>query len=490
VAASAAAAAVAVTKAAAARATAKMTYNLRQQARGRRGAPGRAAAAPPAKPGGAPPPPTAPAPAGDADAGRAGGAGEPGAKPGAAAAAAAAAAAGAEGAAARVRAAVLASLDEAAAGGSLAELTPEDLFPGVAFRISQDDDEDAPYRRPGAVGGAGAREPGPREGGARDAEPAPSPAAAPPDGGRRTLHRAPSIGRGQVWPAPPVADIAAGPMGSPAMRAARCAIGAPAVCVLLALYTPPAGLQGPRDYPATPDGPCAACGRRECVQEPRAGTRRQLPALRAGVWCALMPPPQLLTAQRRPRAQVHSERDLPAVVDAAIELEVGDQRAGQRAYPPMADPPLGASIMASLAASLDEGDAPKRAPEAGPLSAAEEPGFAAHGGDAAARAAAEGRLAEDGRWAWALVAAEAVAGAAASARVSLGEAWDGLAGLVRREGGDGDSEPAGGERRAGAAGAPEQAADLHSNRTGRVRPCSKGGVVRDCQSILCSLHAW
>jgi len=408
----------------------------------------------------------------------------------AAAAAAAAAAAGAEGAAARVRAAVLASLDEAAAGGSLAELTPEDLFPGVAFRISQDDDEDAPYRRPGAVGGAGAREPGPREGGARDAEPAPGPAAAPPDGGRRTLHRAPSIGRGQVCPPPTVADIAAGPMGSPAMRAARCTTGAPAVCALLAQLPPPIGPQGPRDYPATPDGPCAACGRRECVQEPRAGTRRQLPALRADVWCALLPPPQLLTARRLRRAQVHSERDLPAVVDAAIELEVGDQRAGQRAYPPVADPPLGASIMASLAASLDEGDAPERAPEAGPLSAAEEPGFAAHGGDAAGRAAAEGRLAEDGRWAWALVAAEAVAGAAASARVRSarpGTGWRAWSGA---------RATAATARLPAASGAlvrpgpGSKLRTLHSNRTGRVRPCSEGGVVRDCHSILCSSHAW
>lgn len=70
-------------------------------------------------------------------------AGELGGKPGAAAAAAAAGA-GTEGAAARVRAAVLQSLDEAAAGGSLNDLTPEDLFPGVAFRISQ--------VRPGAHG--------------------------------------------------------------------------------------------------------------------------------------------------------------------------------------------------------------------------------------------------------------------------------------------------------------------------------------------------
>ena len=138
VAASAAAAAVAVTKAAAARATAKITYNLRQQARSRRSASSRAAAA--GKPAAAKTlnPGTLPAgaePKADPKPGQ----GEASAKPGAAAAAAAAAernGAGGVDAAARVRAAVLQSLDEAAAGGSLAELTPEDLFPGACAAIT------------------------------------------------------------------------------------------------------------------------------------------------------------------------------------------------------------------------------------------------------------------------------------------------------------------------------------------------------------------
>ena len=106
--------------------------------------------------------------------------------------------------------------------------------------------------------------------------------------------------------------------------------------------------------------------------------------------------------------QVYSERDLPSVVNASIELEVGEHSAGQRAYPPVGEQSIGASIMASIAASLDEDDAPirvrdgsssgRRAPAAG-VAQAEQPGMEMHGGDDAARAEDEKQLAEGGRWA-------------------------------------------------------------------------------------------
>lgn len=109
---------------------------------------------------------------------------------------------------------------------------------------------------------------------------------------------------------------------------------------------------------------------------------------------------------------MYSERDLPSVVNAAIELEVGEHSAGQRAYPPVGEQSIGASIMASIAASLDEDDAPirvrdgspnpgpsgRRAPAAG-VAQAEQPGMEMHGGDDAARAEDEKQLAEGGRWA-------------------------------------------------------------------------------------------
>ncbi|KAK9822688.1 hypothetical protein WJX81_000906 [Elliptochloris bilobata] len=207
---------------------------------------------------------------------------------------------GPEGAAARVRAAVLQSLDEAAAGGSLADLTPEDLFPGVAFRISRDeDDEDAPYHRPG----------GTRKG----------------EGGDRR--------------------------GADADRADEAVV--------------PVGLAT-----ASLDG----------GEEPSIG-----------------------------RGQVHSERDLPSVVNA-------EREAGRRALPTIVE--------------------------------AEEPSMEMHGGEGAAKAGDEARLARVGRWGWALVAADAVAGAAASAGASIGEAVGGLASLVRRE--DGDGEPGDGKPKPGA----------------------------------------
>ena len=112
---------------------------------------------------------------------------------------------------------------------------------------------------------------------------------------------------------------------------------------------------------------------------------------------------------------MHSERDLPSIVNASIELEVGEHPLGQRAYPPVADPPLGASIMASIAGSMDEGDAPERAldaprdprpgrpsPQRGDarrdvlpgIAEAEEPSMELHGGEGAGKAEDEARLAQ------------------------------------------------------------------------------------------------
>lgn len=112
-------------------------------------------------------------------------------------------------------------------------------------------------------------------------------------------------------------------------------------------------------------------------------------------------------------AQVHSERDLPSIVNASIELELGEHPAGRRAYPPVGDPPLGASIMASIAGSMDEGDLPldmprdpnpgmKLSPKRGgarrdPLpgiAEAEEPSMELHGGEGAEKAEDEARLAQ------------------------------------------------------------------------------------------------
>ena len=113
---------------------------------------------------------------------------------------------------------------------------------------------------------------------------------------------------------------------------------------------------------------------------------------------------------------MHSERDLPSIVNASIELELGEHPAGRRAYPPVGDPPLGASIMASIAGSMDEGDLPERAldmprdpnpglkpnPKRGgarrdPLpgvAEAEEPSMELHGGEGAEKAEDEARLAQ------------------------------------------------------------------------------------------------
>ena len=112
--------------------------------------------------------------------------------------------------------------------------------------------------------------------------------------------------------------------------------------------------------------------------------------------------------------QVHSERDLPSIVNASIELELGEHPVGQRAYPPVGDPPLGASIMASIAGSMDEGDLPESALDAprdpnpglkpspkrarrDPLpgvAEAEEPSMELHGGEGAEKAEDEARLAQ------------------------------------------------------------------------------------------------